>query len=90
VLTVSRDEDKPSELQEVNSITDVTSAKVMTVDEFLANCTEAQLVEMKRQVESEVDKYNDHVQSICTRVKPGAESASAALFSEMDAVCGTG
>jgi len=83
-LTVTRGEDEPPELKESNSSTDDTSLKLMTVNEFLANCTETQLVDMKRQVESEVDRYNDHIQAICTRVTPGVEAASAALLAEMD------
>ncbi len=50
VLTIIRSEDEPSEIKESHSVREHTSVKLRTVDEFLANCTEVQLAEMKRQV----------------------------------------
>ena len=63
---------------------DLTCVKSITVVEFLANCIDVQLVEVKRQVEADVEMYSHQIRSICTQVNPGAEAASADLLAEMD------
>jgi len=47
-LTVTRGEDEQAEHKGLNAMTDITSMGLMTVDELLVSCTEAQLVEVKR------------------------------------------
>jgi hypothetical protein len=83
-VTVSKVETEPSGIEGQESAVDNTSQQMMTVNDFLAMCTDEQLIEVQQQVETDLERYNDYIQSICSRVNPGAETASATLLAEID------